>query len=190
MEEIALQQLKYPIGKFAAPDKIDEEQINVYIHQIETLPMRLRWLVQDMMEAQLETPYRPGGWTVRQVVHHLPDSHMNSFIRFKLALTEDRPLIRPYDEARWAELPDSKAPVDISLDLLSAVHARWTILLRHLNEADWARVFIHPELGDEFRLDQALAMYAWHGNHHLTQVKNLVLREGWLDPKKSNEIIY
>lgn len=179
MEEISLEKLKYPIGKFITPSSISLDQINGYIHQIETLPQRLRWLVQDLMEIQLETPYRPEGWTVRQVIHHLPDSHMNSLIRFKLAMTEDRPLIRPYDEASWAELPDNKAPVEISLDLLGAVHARWVILLRNMSGADWERVFVHPEHREEFRLDEALAMYAWHGNHHLAQIECLVEREGW-----------
>jgi len=184
MESTELYNLQYPIGPFEKPSVITPDQFLTYIQQIETLPQRLRWLTEDLMEVQLETPYRPEGWTVRQVVHHLPDSHLNAFIRFKLALTENQPTIRPYDEAAWAKLPDSKAPVDISLDLLEALHARWTVLLKALSVEDWAKEFIHPEHGTRFRLDETLAMYAWHGNHHLAQIERLVEREGWNKMKK------
>lgn len=179
MDHTELIDLKYPIGQFKTPEAITPEAISEYIQNIETLPTRLRWAVQDMMEIQLETPYRPEGWTVRQVVHHLPDSHINSFIRFKLALTEDKPLIRPYKETLWAELPDAKAPVDISLDLLQALHARWVILLKSIKGEDWAKVFVHPEMGKEYRLDVALALYSWHGNHHLAQIERLKERREW-----------
>ncbi len=179
MESTELYKLKYPLGPFEKPSVITADQISTYIHQIETLPQRLRWVVKDLLEMQLETPYRPQGWTVRQVVHHLPDSHLNAFIRFKLALTENQPTIRPYDEAAWANLPDSQSPLDISLDLLKALHARWTILLKNLQAADWEKEFIHPEHGTRFRLDETLAMYAWHGNHHLAQIEKLVERKTW-----------
>ena len=132
-----------------------------------------------MSEQQLLTPYRDGGWTIAQVVHHLADSHLNSYIRFKLALTEDNPTIKPYDEAAWAMLADSRMPIDSSLQLLESVHARWVTLLRSMKEADFARTYVHPEHGKTFTLWGVLGMYAWHGRHHTAHVTSLRSRMGW-----------
>ncbi|QHT64076.1 bacillithiol transferase BstA [Paenibacillus lycopersici] len=174
------EQLKYPIGRFAAPGDITAGMRNEWIEEIAALPRLLREAVSGLTEEQLGTPYRDGGWTVRQVVHHLPDSHMNSFIRFKLALTEEKPTIKPYDESAWAELPDAKgAPVEASLSLLEALHERWVALLRSMDEAAFARVFVHPETGREIRLDTNLGIYAWHGKHHLAHITGLAKRSGW-----------
>lgn len=175
-----LEQLKYPIGRCALPAEITEAVRAEWIAEIAALPGLLREAVRGLSREQLDTPYRDGGWTVRQVVHHLPDSHMNSFIRFKLALTEEKPTIKPYDEARWAELPDSQgAPVEPSLTLLEGLHARWIKLLEGISETDYARVFVHPESGREIRLDQNLGIYAWHGKHHLAHIAELAKRLGW-----------
>ncbi|HKG22797.1 MAG TPA: putative metal-dependent hydrolase, partial [Blastocatellia bacterium] len=145
----------------------------------EETPARLREAVEWLSPEQLETPYRPGGWTVRQVVHHVPDSHLNSYVRFKLALTEDHPTIRPYREDRWAELEDARsAPLDVSLALLDSLHGRWVLLLRSLKPEDFARTFEHPELG-EVSLEKNVALYAWHGRHHVAQITSLIERMGW-----------
>jgi hypothetical protein len=136
--------------------------------------------VAGLDQEQLDTPYRPGGWTVRQVVHHIGDSHINSIVRFKLALTEETPTIRPYDEALWAELPDSRtAPVDPSLALIDTLHARWVLLLRSMSEQDFERRFHHPEHDRTFTLARTLAMYAWHGQHHIAHITRLRERMGW-----------
>src|ERR1700704_4909659 len=162
--------LQYPIGRFewrGAKFAADRRRL---IDAIDQAPANLRAAVEDLSEQQLDTPYRPGGWTVRQVTHHVPDSHMNAYIRFRLALTEDEPTIKPYDESRWAELADARtAPVETSLALLEALHLRWAMLLRSLSEADFARQFRHPELG-VVSLDKNLALYAWHGRHHVAHV--------------------
>src|SRR6266542_2402494 len=158
--------LRYPIGKFEWQGKNTEEQRREFIRRIEEAPARLRAAVDGLSEEQLETPYREGGWTVRQVVHHLADSHMNSYVRFRLALTEEEPTIKPYDESVWAQLPDARtAPIEVSLTLLESLHRRWVMLLRSLSPADWERTFRHPELGI-VSLDKNLALYAWHGAHH------------------------
>jgi uncharacterized damage-inducible protein DinB len=139
----------------------------------------LRSAVADLNEDQLATPYRPGGWNVRQVVHHLPDSHLNSYIRFRLALTEDNPVVKPYQEAAWAELHDARsAPIELSLALLESLHQRWALLLRSLSERDFARTFQHPELG-QLTLAWNLGLYAWHGRHHLAHITNLRTNQGW-----------
>ena len=171
--------LAYPIGKFAwsAPGSAEDRARR--IAEIAAAPAALRDAVANLSEAQLETPYRPGGWTVRQVAHHVPDSHMNAYVRFKLAVTEEAPTIKPYDEAAWAELADVKAvPVATSLALLAAVHERWVAFLRSLGEADWVRTFRHPELG-VVPLEKNLAQYAWHGRHHVAHVTSLRERMGW-----------
>jgi hypothetical protein len=173
------QDLRYPVGRFKPPDNITAADTASWLRDIEALPANLRHAVADLNDAQLDTPYRPGGWTVRQVVHHLPDSHMNSYSRFRLALTEDSPTIKPYDEAAWAELVDAKtAPIEPSLALLESLHARWTILLGSLTETDLARTFRHPELG-KVRLDWTLGSYAWHSRHHVAHITNLRRRESW-----------
>ena len=174
-----LDKLRYPIGHFTAPANIDESQIQSWISDIEALPEDLRGIVERLSESQLDTPYRPGGWTIRQVVHHLPDSHMNSFIRFKWALTEDRPTIKAYFEDRWAKLSDySSVPVSVSLGLLESLHRRWVGLLRSLGPEDLNREFVHPEAGST-SLVVSIGAYAWHGRHHLAHIENTVRREGW-----------
>ena len=171
--------LRYPIGNFLFPQSTTLEQHQSWIADVAVLPATLRVAVAGLTPEQLETPYRPGGWTVRQVVHHVPDSHLNSYLRFKLALTEEEPTIKPYDEARWAELADSRiTPVDVSITLLEALHDRWVRLMRSLSETDLARTLRHPEIG-VVRLDQILALYAWHGKHHVAHITSLRERMGW-----------
>jgi len=162
--------LQYPLGRFEWPTHITPEDRHQWINALADLPGQLRAAVAPLTAAQLATPYRPGGWTLRQTIHHVADSHMNSYIRFRLALTEDAPIIKPYDEARWAELPDAAhAEVDLSLVLVSALHARWVTLLKSLASEQWQRTFVHPELGPR-RLEETLALYAWHGAHHLAHI--------------------
>lgn len=174
MTKKELDQLKFPIGHFKKPETIDHETTTAWIDDIAVLPEKLNRLTQNMSKEQLETAYRPGGWTVQQVVHHLADSHMNSFIRFKLALTENTPTIRPYFENRWAEQVDYlDTPIALSISLLTALHARWVILLRSLSEGDLNKTFIHPESNHTFSLKENIGIYAWHGNHHLAHIQSL-----------------
>jgi uncharacterized damage-inducible protein DinB len=171
--------LRYPIGKFGRPAGLTTEERGKDIDTIAEMPARFAAAVQGLSAAQLDTPYRPGGWSVRQLIHHVPDSHMNAYVRFKLTLTEDEPTIKPYEEARWAELADSKStPIEKSLALLENLHARWVPLLRSLSAAEWERKFRHPELGP-MRLDQNLALYSWHGRHHTAHITSLRERNGW-----------
>jgi hypothetical protein len=162
---------RYPIGKFSFPQSTTAAQRELWIAEIAEAPAKLRAAVEGLAPSQIETPYRDGGWTVRQVVHHVPESHMNAYIRFKLALTEEEPTVKPYDESAWARLGDVQTtPVEISLVLLEALHDRWVRVLRMLDEAAFARTFRHPELG-LIRLDRNLALYAWHGKHHVAHVE-------------------
>ncbi len=161
--------LRFPVGRFVHDGPVTPADLAGWIDEVAALPAALRAAVSPLAEARLDTPYRPGGWTVRQVVHHVPDSHANAYVRFKWALTEDAPAIKAYNETAWAELPDSRAPVGISLDLLDALHARWVVLMRALTPADWARTFVHPVSGPT-RLDRTAGMYAWHGRHHLAHI--------------------
>ena len=171
--------LRFPIGKFTWPESVTAEDRERYIGMIAEAPKELRAAVAGLSEAQLDTPYREGGWTVRQVVHHVPESHMNSYIRFKLALTEENPVVKPYDEDAWAKLADvASTPVGVSLDLLENLHTRWVILLRGIDEAGWKRSFLHPEIGP-VTLAKNLALYAWHGRHHVAHVVQLRKRRGW-----------
>jgi len=171
---------RYPIGPFVVEGEITPARRESWISQIEEAPVLLRNSVRGLSEAQFDTPYREGGWTIRQVVHHLPDSHLNAYVRFKLALTEDNPTVRPYDETRWAELPDTVATqVGVSLVLLEALHRRWVVLLRAMTEAQWERTFFHPEHKKTFPLDRVLALYAWHGRHHVAHIAGLRARMGW-----------
>jgi uncharacterized damage-inducible protein DinB len=169
-------ELRYPVGKFELPAAITREQRRQCIAEIADLPQRLRAAVAGLSDPQLDTPYRPGGWTIRQLVHHIADSHMHSYIRFKLAMTEERPTIKPYDEGRWAKLPEAKnAPVEVSLDLIDALHRRWVMMLEHMSDADFEHTFLHPELG-EVALGPVLALYAWHSRHHLAHIRNALAR--------------
>jgi uncharacterized damage-inducible protein DinB len=172
--------LRYPIGKAEMERELPPERRQELIAWIETAPDRLREAVAGLNAEQLDTPYRPGGWTVRQVVHHVPDSHLNAYIRCKWALTEDEPLIKTYDEARWAELPDSRSvPVEVSLALLDNLHRRWVALLRAMAAADFHKTLRHPDHG-VLTLDQILGLYAWHGEHHVAHVTALRERMGWV----------
>jgi hypothetical protein len=173
-----MEDLKYPVGKYQLPQTITREDRRTWLDEIATAPRHLRAAVARLSESQLDTPYRPGGWTVRQVVHHVPDSHMHCFIRIKFALTEAQPTIKPYDEALWAELPDTKAPIEMSLGLLDALHARWMSLVEPLTEAQWKRTFLHPELGAR-DLEQTMSLYAWHGRHHVAHITRLRDSMGW-----------
>jgi uncharacterized damage-inducible protein DinB len=171
--------LRYPISKFHFDGPLTEEQKQKSLDDIASAPANLRKAVKGLSEAQLDTPYRPDGWTVRQVVHHVPDSHMNAYIRFKLALTEDEPTIKPYAEDRWAKLADTKStPTEVSLTMLESLHDRWVRLLRSLGPEDWKRTFRHPEMG-AMTLEKTLALYAWHGRHHVAHVTALRERSGW-----------
>ena len=170
---------RYPIGKFHFEGPLSEEQKKAYLNDIASTPATLRAAVKGLSDAQLDTPYRPGGWTVRQVVHHVPDSHMNSYVRFKLALTEDEPTIKPYAEDKWAELADTKAtPVEVSLTLLDSLHDRWLRLLQSLTPDDWKKTFRHPALGP-MTLEKTLALYAWHGRHHVAHITELRKQMSW-----------
>jgi hypothetical protein len=170
---------RYPIGRFARPSSINEADLLVAINVIDRAPAEYRAAVEGWTDEQLDTPYREDGWTVRQVLHHVPESHMNSYIRFKLALTEAEPTIKPYDEAAWANLPDATAaPVEPSLRLLENLHERWVYLLRSLGPAQWQRTFNHPQNG-VMRLDMTALLYAWHCNHHLAHITTLAQRLGW-----------
>jgi DinB superfamily len=172
---------RYPVGKFVPPPgPLSPEQRGGLLGEIEEAPVRLRAAVAGLSESQLDTAYRDGGWTVRQVVHHVPDSHLNSYVRFRWALTEEGPAIKAYMEDRWAELADAReGPVELSLSLLEALHRRWMVLLRSLDEGQWRRTFVHPVLG-AMPLDRNLALYAWHGRHHVAHVTTLRERMGWL----------
>ena len=171
---------RYPIGPFVVEGEITPERRQGWITDVADAPGLLRSAVQGLSDAQFDTPYRDGGWTLRQVVHHVPDSHLNAYVRFKLALTEDNPTIRPYQEARWAELPDTRITnIGVSLMLLEALHRRWVNLLRSMDEADWSRTVFHPEHQKSFALDGLLAMYAWHGKHHTAHITALRHKMGW-----------
>ncbi|MCK6256312.1 bacillithiol transferase BstA [Fictibacillus sp. KIGAM418] len=170
--------LRYPVGLFALDQDITAKKIEEWIHDIESAPNQLKEAVNDLTEEQLDTPYRPGGWTVRQVVHHLPDSHLNSYTRFKLALTEENPVIRPYKEDQWAELPDSILPIAVSIQLLEALHERWIVLLKSLTTADLEKTFTHPDSG-VVTLAQNIGLYSWHSRHHIAHITSLRQRSGW-----------
>lgn len=171
--------LRYPVGKFHYEGVSSEAQKQTFLDDIAHTPAKLRAAVKGLSDTQLDTPYRDGGWSVRQVVHHVPDSHLNSYIRFKLALTEDEPTIKPYAEDRWAELADSReTPIEVSLTMLDSLHDRWVRLLRSLKPEDWTRTYRHPEMGS-MTLEKTLALYSWHGRHHVAHITSLRQREGW-----------
>ena len=166
---------QYPIGKFHLPESVSPQDRARLIETIRVAPARLREAASGISAAQLDTPYREGGWTIRQVIHHIPESHMNAYIRFKLALTETEPVIKPYDEAAWARLSDvAVAPVEASIVLLESLHQRWVVLMQELSGDDWLRRYVHPEYGESRTLEQTLALYAWHGDHHIAHVTSVV----------------
>jgi uncharacterized damage-inducible protein DinB len=170
---------RYPVGNYEAPLDVTPAKRAEAIDTIAGLPQRFRAAVIGLNDAQLDTPYREGGWTVRQVVHHVPDSHMNAYIRWRLALTENQPTIKPYEEAAWAKLEDAaNAPVEVSLKLLEPLHERWVRLLRSLKDDEFARIFVHPDHGPR-TLDWMLFLYAWHGNHHTAHITGLRKQKGW-----------
>ena len=174
-----LEKLKYPIGKFTKPDHITETLIREWIEEIELMPSRLKTLTEKLTAKELAWRYRPGGWTIQHVVHHMADSHMNSLIRFKLALTEDNPIIKPYLEDHWANLPDSTGvAIQESIKILEGIHARWTHLLRSMDMDDFKKTFIHPERGRQIALGENLALYAWHSNHHLAHIRQALSHHG------------
>lgn len=170
---------RYPIGKFTPPQNVTPALRGQAIDTIAELPAKFRTAVKGLNDKQLDTPYREGGWTVRQVAHHVPESHMNAYVRLKLALTEKEPTIKPYDEALWAKLPDAKSPIEVSLDLLDALHERWVRVWRGLEPADFARTLRHPEHANVLTVDWLLFQYAWHGRHHTAHVTELRKQKSW-----------
>jgi hypothetical protein len=170
--------LRYPLGRFIPPMSSTAESRSIHIQTLRLLPGHLRSAVNGLSDPQLDTPYRPEGWTVRQVVHHVADSHTNSYVRFKLALTEDWPTITAYDEAAWAKLADSGLPVEVSLTWIEAMHERWVVLLKSMSEADFQKGFVHPERGRQ-KLETTLALYDWHSRHHTAHITGLRGRLGW-----------
>ncbi|MGO9482463.1 MAG: YfiT family bacillithiol transferase [Candidatus Kryptoniota bacterium] len=174
-----MEDLSYPIGKFKPEPELTDARRRQLIDDIAAAPSALRAAVGGLSNEQLDTPYRPGGWTVRQVAHHLPDSHINAYVRFRLALTENEPAIKPYEQQLWAELPDAKtADIEMSVRLFEGLHQRWVMLLRSMKPEDFQRKFVHPENGVS-TLDRTLQMYAWHGKHHVAHVTTLRRRMGW-----------
>jgi len=173
-----MEDARYPIGPFDFKQPVTMEKIRVAIDEIAVCPAALRNAVRGLDEAKLDTPYRDGGWTVRQVVNHVPESHMNAYIRMKLGLTEERPTIKPYDEDRWGKLPDAKGPIGASLTLVDALHERWVRVLKLLDEAQFHRVIVHPENG-EMSLGLVTLHYAWHSKHHVAHITSLRTRMGW-----------
>ena len=171
--------LRYPIGPLDRAAPITPERRQLAKDAIRELPARLRAAVGGLSDAQLDTPYRPGGWSVRQLVHHVADSHMNGYIRVKLALTEETPTIKPYDENAWALLADMKLPVDVSLRLIDSIHARWAAVYRAMTVEEFERAFVHPEIGAQLTLDSHLQQYAWHSHHHLAHITELRRAKGW-----------
>ena len=180
MLKMEIEKLKFPIGKFEKPTTMTKDILTKWISDISTFPKRLLNEVVNLTDEQLDTQYRPKGWTIRQVVHHCADSHMNSLIRFKLALTEEQPIIKPYVEDRWAELIDSKYfSIEASLKIIEGLHERWTVLLNNLNEKQLVRTFVHPEHGTTFSILENIGIYSWHCNHHLAHITNVKKRNNW-----------
>lgn len=172
--------LKFPVGPFSRPVEISDADLNRWMETIEHLPLKMREAINGLNADQLDTTYRQDGWTLRQVVHHVADSHMNAYIRFKLALTEENPTIRPYFEERWAELPEAKyGNIEVSLRLLEALHNRWSIMLRNMRSVDWSRTYYNPEKQFTFRLDECLALYAWHSMHHVAHITETRKAKKW-----------
>ncbi|WP_316802372.1 YfiT family bacillithiol transferase [Pedobacter nototheniae] len=170
-----LEKLKYPVGQFSMPEIFDVQQAETWISEIEALPRQIKQATENLSEEELNLTYRPGGWTLRQVVHHLPDSHMNAYIRFKQAITEEVPIIRPYYEERWAETAEAKnGDIKLSVILLESLHQRWVAFLKTIKTEDYQRKYIHPLIGKELTLANMLGTYAWHGKHHLAHITNAI----------------
>ncbi|WP_298778116.1 YfiT family bacillithiol transferase [uncultured Polaribacter sp.] len=177
---MTIEELKYPIGQANIPEKITQKNIEEWISILEKFPQELEFLTRDLSDNQLDTPYRKDGWSIRQVVHHCYDSHMNSYIRFKWTLTEDKPIIKAYYEEKWADLFDTKeAPISLSIDGLKALHAKWVYLLKGLKNEDLEHYFIHPESKAQVTLKENIGIYAWHCNHHFAHIEQLMIRENW-----------
>ena len=177
---ISVENLRYPIGKFVYPESKEPALIPSHVNVIELFPSKLRFETSGLDDSQLDTPYRENGWTIRQVVHHVADSHLNAYCRFKLALTEENPVLRPYFEDRWAELTEARtAPIALSLNIIDAIHARWIVFLKNLTVQDYDRTIIHPEYNRSMTLYQVLCLYSWHCEHHLTHITGLKNRKGW-----------
>lgn len=169
---------RYPVGQFAMPASVTPERRKQAMEALAAAPANLRAAVKGLGDSQLDTPYRDGGWTVRQVVHHVPDSHLNAYVRLKLAMTEEKPTIRPYDQERWAGLADARMAIEVSLTLLESVHQRWDVLWRSLQPADFSRILVHPEYGER-TIDWLLFLYEWHGKHHTAHITELRKQKGW-----------
>ncbi len=174
---IDIEFLRYPVGRFSLSGTVTPEALNDAISTIKGFPANIFSAVGPLTTEQLDTPYRPGGWTIRQLVHHCADSHMNAFIRFKLALTEENPTIKPYDEAAWATLPDAALPIESSLTILKAVHFKWGIILDAMRPEDFKKTYFHPEKQRSQNLEEVTLLYGWHSQHHLAHVQHLVLRD-------------
>jgi len=174
-----MEDLRYPIGKFSPQETYSADDLKAFIARIESLPSKLEAAVKGMTDQQLDTPYRDGGWTVRQVIHHVPDSHMNAYIRTKWTLTEATPLIKAYDEKAWSETPETKLSPEISLNALKALHAKWVELLKRIPASDLKKDFIHPDTQKNVPIDRLMHTYAWHGDHHLAHITSLKKRMGW-----------
>ena len=180
VESPTLEDLRYPIGPYNSPSSFSEEDLTKWKAVLEALPLWLDVCIENLDAHQLETPYRPGGWTVNQTIHHLADSHMNAFVRLKLAITENNPTIKTYDEALWAGTPEiACVPVNVSITLLHALHRRWVALLNGLKEEDWLRTYYHPEQKREYPIWDMTAMYAWHSRHHMEHIRRLRERMSW-----------
>tara|TARA_R110002020_G_scaffold23503_1_gene78098 strand:- start:187 stop:720 length:534 start_codon:yes stop_codon:yes gene_type:complete len=176
---IDIELLKYPIGKFLKPEKISVQNLKEASTYIGSYPQYLKDTVKDFSEAQLNTAYRPGGWTVKQVVHHVADSHMNALTRFKLALTEENPTIKPYDEVAWAKMPDYSLPIEVSLNLIDGIHSKWAVILESMTPSDFQKTYFHPESQSSAPLSEITLMYQWHSQHHLAHIQHLMIREKW-----------
>lgn len=178
-DKINMENLKYPIGKYDQPENIKKEHIDKWLNEIAILPKKIRTLTQNLSQEQLHWIYRPEGWSIKQVVHHCADSHMNCLMRFKLALTEDLPTIKPYEEKLWAELADSQdTNIEPSIVLLESIHYKWIVLLKSLTQEQLKRQFLHPATKKIYDLDAVIGMYAWHGNHHLAHIEQAILHKG------------
>ncbi len=173
--ETSLETLQYPVGKHTWPSIVSDQDVHLAIRSIAAFPDKIQHAVERLSKLQLDTPYRPGGWTARQVVHHVADSHMNAYMRFKLALTEDAPTIKPYDQAKWAELADSKLlPPEISLPIIRNIHIRWGLIMENMKPEEWDLTFVHPEYNKVYSLRQVAMLYQWHGAHHLGHIQSVM----------------